>query len=50
MLPNDLAVGADYGLTVIDGADPVAQQLVRFILSSKGQGIFARHGFEAPAR
>jgi ABC-type molybdate transport system substrate-binding protein len=49
ILPNDLTVGADYGLTVIDGAPPAAQQFVQFILSAKGQGIFARHGFEAPA-
>ena len=44
-LPNDLAVGADYGLTVIDGAPAAAQQFVDFIMSSAGQKILVIHGF-----
>lgn len=48
-LPADLAVGADYGLTVIKGSSPQAFQLAMFILSAEGQRILARHGFTAPA-
>jgi molybdate transport system substrate-binding protein len=48
-LPDELAVGADYGLTVLDGASRRAYQLVMFILSVDGQRILAKHGFAAPA-
>jgi ABC-type molybdate transport system substrate-binding protein len=48
-LPDELAVGADYGLTVLDGASRRAYQLVMFILSVDGQRILAKHGFSAPA-
>ncbi len=48
-LPPELAVGADYGLTVIAGAPPPAYQFALFILSVEGQRILARHGFAAPA-
>jgi molybdate transport system substrate-binding protein len=47
-LPDELAVGADYGLTVVDGASRPAYQLVMFILSVEGQRILAKHGFAAP--
>jgi ABC-type molybdate transport system substrate-binding protein len=47
-LPDDLAVGADYGLTVVKDASPAAYRLALFILSPDGQGILARHGFSAP--
>jgi ABC-type molybdate transport system substrate-binding protein len=49
VLPDELAVGADYGLTVLDGASRRAYQLVTFILSVEGQRILAKHGFTAPA-
>ena len=39
-LPDNLAVGADYGLTVIIGSSPVAQQFANFIMSPEGQAIF----------
>ena len=39
-LPDELAVGADYGLTVLAGASPQAYQLAMFILSTDGQRIF----------
>jgi molybdate transport system substrate-binding protein len=42
-----LAVGADYGLTVIAGARPEAERLAAFMLSGPGQAILARHGFTA---
>jgi ABC-type molybdate transport system substrate-binding protein len=47
-LPAELAVGADYGMTVMNGASPGAYRLAMFILSPDGQAILARHGFGAP--
>lgn len=44
-LPDSLAVGADYGLTVIAGAPSAAQQFADFIVSSVGQQILIGHGF-----
>jgi ABC-type molybdate transport system substrate-binding protein len=48
-MPDELAVGADYGLTVIVGASPQAYQLAMFIMSVDGQRVLAKHGFTAPA-
>ena len=48
-LPDALAVGADYGLTVVTGASHDAARFADFILSAGGQTILARHGFAAPA-
>jgi molybdate transport system substrate-binding protein len=48
-LPAELAVGADYGLTVVGGASPQAYQFAIFVLSVDGQRILAKHGFAAPA-
>jgi molybdenum ABC transporter molybdate-binding protein len=45
MLPEKLAVGADYGLTVIKGASPAAQSLADFIMSPQGQSLLAGRGF-----
>src|ERR1700730_16991620 len=47
-LPDALAVGADYGLTVITGASPAAYRFALFILSPQGQRILERHTFTAP--
>ena len=47
-LPDALAVGADYGLTVMTTASPPAYRFAMFILSSEGQRILASHGFAAP--
>ena len=44
-LPDNLAVGADYGLAVISGSSPVAQQFADFIMSPVGQAILTKHGF-----
>ena len=44
-LPDTLAVGADYGLTVLKGARTDASFLALYILSPAGQQILARHGF-----
>ena len=46
-LPEALAVGADYGMTVLNGASDAAVRYSRFILSSPAQAIFAKHGFSA---
>jgi ABC-type molybdate transport system substrate-binding protein len=48
-LPDTLAVGADYGLTVLLDAAPNAWRLAMFILSADGQRVLAKHGFSAPA-
>jgi molybdate transport system substrate-binding protein len=48
-LPPELAVGADYGLTVLNGAPADAYRLVMFMMSPEGQGILAKAGFDAPA-
>ncbi len=44
-LPDSLAVGADYGLTVIAGAKPAARSFADFIVSPAGQAILMKHGF-----
>lgn len=44
-LPEELAVGADYGLTLVSGASVNAERFAQFILSPQGQDILARHGF-----
>jgi ABC-type molybdate transport system substrate-binding protein len=48
-LPEELAVGADYGLTVIAQASPDAYRFAMYILSSDGQRVLSKHGFAAPA-
>lgn len=47
-LPEELAVGADYGLTVMTDASTAAYRFALFILSSSGQRILASYGFAAP--
>lgn len=47
-LPPELAVGADYGLTVTSAASPNAWRFAMFILAREAQEILARHGFAAP--
>ena len=46
-LPDNLSVGAAYGLTVIDGAPPTAQRYANFIVSPDGEAILAGYGFAA---
>jgi molybdate transport system substrate-binding protein len=38
-------VYGDYGLTVIRGSSPEAQQFANFIMSPEGQAILTKHGF-----
>lgn len=47
-LPDALAVGADYGLTVMSESSPGAYKFALFILSAEGQNVLAAHGFSAP--
>jgi ABC-type molybdate transport system substrate-binding protein len=47
-LPDELTVGADYGLTVLNSASPQAFAFAMFILSTDGQRVLAKHGFAAP--
>jgi molybdenum ABC transporter molybdate-binding protein len=44
-LPEPLAVGAEYGMTVMNGASEAATRFYRFILSGPGQEILVKHGF-----
>jgi ABC-type molybdate transport system substrate-binding protein len=48
-IPEPLAVGADYGMTVIAGARPEATRFAEFVLSGKAQDILAKAGF-TPAK
>jgi ABC-type molybdate transport system substrate-binding protein len=44
-LPEALAVGADYGITVVQAARPEAAQCALFVLSVPRQEVPARYGF-----
>jgi molybdenum ABC transporter molybdate-binding protein len=44
-VPEALAVGADYGLTLVKGARPAAERFAAFVLGPDGQAILAKHGF-----
>ena len=44
-LPDNLAVGADYGLTAMNNAPAAAQRFADFIMSPEGQKILASYGF-----
>ena len=46
--PPALAVGANYGITVISGAPDAARRFATFVLSPEGRGIIERHGFALP--
>jgi molybdate transport system substrate-binding protein len=47
-LPAQLAVGAEYGLTVMASASPQAYRFAMFILSTQGQKILLENGFAVP--
>ena len=48
-IPEELSVGADYGLLVSNGAPTEAWRLAMYILSPEGQKILKEYGFEATA-
>jgi len=49
-LPRELAVGAEYGLTLLESssAPRAAAALASYILSNDGQQVLHKHGFNAP--
>lgn len=48
-MPLELAVGAEYGLTVLRTVDcNSALPFVLYILSAEGQAVLTRYGFDAP--
>jgi ABC-type molybdate transport system substrate-binding protein len=48
-LPEPLAVGASYALSVVNPVRLPAARLALFVMSTQGQEILARHGFSAVA-
>jgi molybdate transport system substrate-binding protein len=44
-VPKEIAAGPEYGLAVLKGADPRADDLALYMLSPEGQQIFAQFGF-----
>jgi molybdate transport system substrate-binding protein len=49
-LPETIAVGADYGMTVMNGTAAPAAALAQFIMSAPGQKILAGYGFAADTK
>ncbi len=45
VVPKELSVGAEYGLIVLKGSPPAAEDFAGFILGPRGQGILAAYGF-----
>jgi molybdate transport system substrate-binding protein len=48
-VPEALAVGADYGLAVMQGASRGGQAFASFLLDSRGQALLAAAGFAPPS-
>ncbi|MBL1456693.1 MAG: molybdate ABC transporter substrate-binding protein [Methylophaga sp.] len=46
-LPDNLAVGAEYGLVIRQGAPDATKKLAMYMLSPEGQSTLHRHGFTA---
>lgn len=44
-LPNNLAVRAKYGLTILKNASPEGDKLAKYILSPDGQKVLLKYGF-----
>jgi molybdate transport system substrate-binding protein len=44
-VPREITVGPEYGLAILKGADPRAEDLALYMLSPEAQQIFANHGF-----
>lgn len=44
-LPENLAVGAEYGLAIMNGASPAGERFAAFLLSPAGQAVLERAGF-----
>jgi ABC-type molybdate transport system substrate-binding protein len=48
-LPEELAVGAEYGLAVLNEARPAGHAFAQFLLGAGGQRVLADAGFDLPA-
>ena len=48
-LPANLATSAEYGMTILNGADPGTSALENYILSPTAQAVLASNRFGAPA-
>lgn len=48
LLPEELQVGAAYGVGVRSEAPPEAGLFVRHLLEPEAQAVLRRHGFTAP--
>jgi ABC-type molybdate transport system substrate-binding protein len=48
-IPEELSVGADYGLLIRAAASVEAWRFGMFILSPEGQKILGKYGFETTA-
>ena len=46
--PPALAVGADYGITIVEGAPEPARKFAAYVLSPEGRRIIGSHGFALP--
>jgi molybdate transport system substrate-binding protein len=44
-IPKEVAAGPEYGLAILKGADPRAEDLALYMLSPDGQQTFAQFGF-----
>jgi ABC-type molybdate transport system substrate-binding protein len=44
-IPKDISAGPEYGLAILKGANPQAEDLALFMLSPEGQRLFAQFGF-----
>ena len=44
-VPEPITAGPEYGLAILKGADPQAQDFALYMLSPEGQQIFAQFGF-----
>jgi ABC-type molybdate transport system substrate-binding protein len=47
-LPDPLAVGASYGLIVLNNASAAAYRFAMYVLSADGQRVLAKFGFFTP--
>ncbi len=47
-IPEPLDVGAEYGLTIVNGARPEAEAFAAYVRSPMGRAILVRHGFGLP--
>ena len=49
-IPENLSVGADYGLSVLAPNNPEAVRFALYVLSDTGQATLGEYGFDTPTR